>query len=160
MPGTHTRLSPPRDEKTNIPDSKFALEGFTESVAKEMNPDWNIQLLIVAPGGVRTKFACSGLKNVPRHPAYESPTSKFSQLKEYIANPASQDTWSDPEVCAQLLFDAVTERKERPLPTRLLMGAETIPLIKADIEQTLREIGAWSEETARCSPKGGAHLDL
>ncbi|PLB50214.1 NAD(P)-binding protein [Aspergillus steynii IBT 23096] len=140
--------------------SKFALEGFTESIAKEMNPDWNIKFLIIAPGGVRTNFAGSGLKLVPRHPAYESPTSQFSQLIEYITNPASQETWSDPDVCAQLLFDAVTGQKGRPLPTRLLMGAETIPLIKADIQQTLREIDAWSEEAVRCSPKGGAHLDL
>ncbi|KAH8435374.1 uncharacterized protein LDX57_013004 [Aspergillus melleus] len=94
-----------------------------------MNPEWNIKFLIVAPGGVRTNFAGSGLKLAFRHPAYESPTSQFSQLREYITNPASQDTWSDPDVCAQLLFDAVTGQIEKPLPTRLLMGAETSPLI-------------------------------
>lgn len=37
----------------NLNCSKFAVEGFTESFAKEMHPDWNINFLIIEPG----KFA-------------------------------------------------------------------------------------------------------
>ncbi|KAJ6114779.1 NAD(P)-binding protein [Penicillium sp. IBT 16267x] len=127
---------------------KFALEGFTKSVAKELRPEWNIFLLIVAPGGVQTNFATSSLRAPPRHPAYDLPDGAFSQLAAYIK---AQDTWSDPDSYAKVLFDAVVGQRERPMPTRLLMGAETIPYMKYEIKQVLEEIDAWDGETARCS---------
>lgn len=49
---------------------------------------------------------------------------------------------------------------ERPLPMRLLMGAETIPLIKDDIQRTLKDIDSWEKETVQCSPNGGAVLNV
>ncbi|KAL1965847.1 hypothetical protein VTN77DRAFT_5168 [Rasamsonia byssochlamydoides] len=137
--------------------SKFALEGFTEAVAKEMHPDWNINFLIVAPGGVRTNFAGPSLKLAPRHPAYDTTNGPLNQLLQYISNPASEASWCDPDVCAKLLFDTVVGQHERPLPTRLLMGGETIPLTKADIEKTLNEMETWKEETMRCS-RGASQL--
>jgi len=39
------------------------------------------------------------------------------------------------------------------------MGAETIPLIKADIERNLSDFEAWKEEINQCSPQGGSKLD-
>ncbi|KAJ5652153.1 NAD(P)-binding protein, partial [Penicillium longicatenatum] len=128
--------------------SKFALEGFTKSVAKELRPEWNIVLLIVAPGGMRTNFATSSLRAPPRHPAYNLPDGAFSQLTAYIK---AQNIWSDPDSCAKVLFDSVVGQRERPLPARLLMGAETIPYMKYDIKQVLEEIDAWEGETVRCS---------
>jgi NAD(P)-dependent dehydrogenase (short-subunit alcohol dehydrogenase family) len=140
--------------------SKFALEGFTESVAKEMDPSWNIKFLLVLPGGVRTNFASTSAKATPRHPAYDHHSSPLTQLLEYVANPASQETWSDPDICARLLVNTVIAQRERPLPARLLMGAETIPLIRGDIERTLKEIYEWKAETESCSPKGGARVNI
>ncbi|KAJ5820037.1 NAD(P)-binding protein [Penicillium riverlandense] len=138
--------------------SKFALEGFTESVAKEMDPAWNIRFLIVAPGGVRTNFIGSSKRLAPRHPAYGSSTGPFSQVLNYLAEPEAPLTWADPAICAGLLFRTVMQQHVRSLPTRLLMGAETIPLIRADIEKTLKEMDAWKEESMRCSPAGGARF--
>ncbi|KAJ0416734.1 hypothetical protein BJY00DRAFT_291032 [Aspergillus carlsbadensis] len=138
--------------------SKFALEGFTESVAKEMDPTWNIKFLIAVPGGVKTNFAATSLKTIPRHPAYDTPSSPLTQILRYISQPTAQDTWSDPDVCARLLVDTVSNQKERPLPVRLLMGAETIPLLESDMEKTRAEMQAWKAETERCSPGGGAQM--
>lgn len=134
------------------------MEGFTESVAQEVHPEWNIKLMIVAPGGIRTNFAGPNMKIMARHDAYNTPGTLFNQLLEYITNPQSQETWSDPNICARLLFEIVAGQKERQLPTRLLLGAETIPLIKNDIQKTLVEIDSWAEETVKCSPGGGAIL--
>ncbi|KAJ5288975.1 NAD(P)-binding protein [Penicillium angulare] len=128
--------------------SKFALEGFTKSVSKEVRPEWNINFLTLSPGGVRTNFAESSLLSPPRHAAYNLPDGAFSQLVAYIQ---SQTTWSDPDNCARVLFDCVVRQNERPLPTRLLMGSETIPYIREEIKHILEEVGDWEAETSKCS---------
>jgi NAD(P)-dependent dehydrogenase (short-subunit alcohol dehydrogenase family) len=38
--------------------SKWAVEGFTESIAQEMNPAWNIKFTCIEPGGFRYCFIC------------------------------------------------------------------------------------------------------
>ncbi|KAH8811319.1 hypothetical protein F5884DRAFT_270486 [Xylogone sp. PMI_703] len=135
---------------------KSALEAFSESISKEMNPEWNIRFLIVEPGAVRTSFT-GAMKIMPRHPAYNTPNSPLTQLLQY-ATTISQDNWSDPDVCADVLFKAIVNQNERPLPTRLLLGADAIPLIKGDIEKSLKEMDDWKEETIRCSPGGGSNM--
>jgi len=37
--------------------SKWAVEGFTETVSKEVKPEWNIKLTCIEPGGFRTDWA-------------------------------------------------------------------------------------------------------
>lgn len=37
--------------------SKWAVEGFTESLNQELKPEWNIKLTCVEPGGFRTDWA-------------------------------------------------------------------------------------------------------
>lgn len=34
--------------------SKWAVEGFTEAVSKEVKPEWNIKFTLVEPGGFRS----------------------------------------------------------------------------------------------------------
>ncbi|KAJ5115791.1 NAD(P)-binding protein [Penicillium angulare] len=128
--------------------SKFALEGFTKSVAKEVHPEWNINFLILSPGGVHTNFAESSLLSPPRHAAYDLPEGAFSQLAACIH---SQPTWSDPNSCARVLFDCVVRQNERSLPTRLLMGSETVPYVKDEIKHMLEEVEDWKIETSKCS---------
>ncbi|PSR99358.1 hypothetical protein BD289DRAFT_458542 [Coniella lustricola] len=36
--------------------SKFAVEGWSESFARELDPAWNLHMCIVEPGGVKTEF--------------------------------------------------------------------------------------------------------
>ncbi|KAH8698616.1 putative 3-oxoacyl-reductase [Talaromyces proteolyticus] len=140
---------------------KFALEGFTKSIAQEMKPEWNIRFMLVAPGGVRTNFAgskTSSMKVLPRHPAYDSPSHPLTQLLNYLEMPGVGDTWGDPEICAKLMYDTVVGKYDRPLPTRLLMGGDAVRLVKQDIEKTLQEIEIWEAESKICSPNGGADL--
>jgi len=37
--------------------SKFAVEGYTEALAQEIKPEWNIKLTCIEPGGFRTDWA-------------------------------------------------------------------------------------------------------
>lgn len=72
-----------------------------------------------------------------------------------MMNPAVQETFSRPDQCAKVLFDAVVSQDQRPLPTRLLMGAETIPLSETENERVLEEVKAWKKETIECSAGAG-----
>ncbi|TVY85726.1 putative oxidoreductase, partial [Lachnellula willkommii] len=47
---------------------KFAVEGFSESVAREMHPDWNINFCIVEPAGVKTEFEGHSKARTAPHP--------------------------------------------------------------------------------------------
>jgi hypothetical protein len=123
-------------------------------VAKEVDPDWNIKFLIVAPGGVRTNFA-SSLKLAARHPAYDVPASSFSQLLNQISNIETQSAWCDPDVCARVLYDCVVGQHERLMPTRLLMGREAIHLTRKDVNSTLADIDSWEDQTVLCSQQRG-----
>ncbi|TVY80532.1 putative oxidoreductase [Lachnellula suecica] len=129
-----------------VASSKFALEGLTKGVAKELNPDWNIKLMIVSPGGVKTNFQ-SNFKRFPRHPAYDNDEAPLTILDKWICDPASSSMWADADKCAAVLFDAVVGQKERPLPMRLNLGAEVPALMRADTNVHLKEIEDWEKET-------------
>ncbi|TVY91735.1 putative oxidoreductase [Lachnellula willkommii] len=131
--------------------SKFALEGLTKSVNRELNPKWNIKLMILSPGGVKTKFA-SNMRFLPRHPAYDNDEAPLTGLSKYIKIPSSADTWADADKCAAVLFDVVLGQKDKPLPTRLNLGADALPLMRHEIGEYLREMEDWEEETLKVMP--------
>ncbi|KAI0925057.1 hypothetical protein AcV7_005194 [Taiwanofungus camphoratus] len=75
--------------------SKFALEGFSEALAAELDSDWNIHITIIEPGWFRTR----GLENaviVPPHPAYTKPSSVPAVARRALYNnsqyPGDADT--------------------------------------------------------------------
>jgi NAD(P)-dependent dehydrogenase (short-subunit alcohol dehydrogenase family) len=145
-------IIPGFDLTADFTHSKWALGGFTESFAKEIDPTWNIKLMVVAPGGIQTNFG-SNVQLAPRHHAYDTHSSPLNQLLSYMTNPEVQSTFSSPKNCARTLFDVVVGQDQRPLPRRLLMGAETIPLVEADVKIAIGEMQAWKEETIGCSVK-------
>jgi NAD(P)-dependent dehydrogenase (short-subunit alcohol dehydrogenase family) len=51
--------------------SKWAVEGFTEAVSKEVKPEWGIKFTLVEPGGFRTDWAGRSMTFAKRHPAYD-----------------------------------------------------------------------------------------
>ncbi|TAQ87779.1 hypothetical protein B7494_g3882 [Chlorociboria aeruginascens] len=134
--------------------SKFALEGFSKSVNKELNPKWNIKLMILSPGAVKTNFI-NNFAYFPRHPAYANdPEAPLNGLMEYMADTSAHGTWADPDKCAAVLFNAVMGQKARPLPMRLNLGADTLPLMRAEIDQYQKEMNDWKEETVTVNPSG------
>jgi len=52
--------------------SKWAVEGFTESIAQEVKPEWNIKFTCIEPGGFRTDWAGRSMQfPEKKHPAYD-----------------------------------------------------------------------------------------
>ncbi|EMD35542.1 hypothetical protein CERSUDRAFT_96656 [Gelatoporia subvermispora B] len=54
--------------------SKHALEGVTEALVKELDPDWNIKITLIQPGPFRTSVR-SNFSIIPADPAYTHPAA-------------------------------------------------------------------------------------
>lgn len=139
-------------------------------MAQELKPEWNIRLLLVAPGGVRTNFAGSetaSLKVAPRHPAYNTGSDPVSQVLGYINSPGGVETWSDADLCAGLLVDMLVaaggkERKYngKELPRKVLIGSDAVRYVKLELEAQLKEIEDWKSESESVTKRGGGNLDF
>lgn len=66
--------------------SKYALEGFSESLAQELDPAWNIQITIIEPGPFRTGMFRDNMQLVPQHPAYADPELSGSKFRQYMTS--------------------------------------------------------------------------
>jgi NADP-dependent 3-hydroxy acid dehydrogenase YdfG len=119
--------------------SKFALEGFTEGVAKEMYPEWNIKFMIFEPGGVKTGFS-SNLQMGPRHPAYADPKGPTNVFREYMQNPKAANDWADPILVVQILVKVV---EAGDIPLRLPIGRDAWGLMSDDVDKTRKEFDKW-----------------
>ncbi|KAH9895900.1 NAD-P-binding protein [Cubamyces lactineus] len=72
--------------------SKFALEGFSESLAKELDPAWNIKVVFVEPGAFKTSVLEKNMIVAPLHPAYTNPALPGSQVRgAFLAGAGHQE---------------------------------------------------------------------
>ena len=115
--------------------------------------------MILSPGGVKTNFATS-IKYLPRHPAYDNDEAPLTSLNKLINDPSSAATWADADKCAAVLFDAVLGQKDKPLPTRLNLGADALPLMRHEVGEYLKEMEDWEEETLKVMPSTGSSVPL
>ncbi|EGN94408.1 hypothetical protein SERLA73DRAFT_125910 [Serpula lacrymans var. lacrymans S7.3] len=65
--------------------SKFALEGFSESLSKELDPRWDIKVTIIEPGAFRTNVNISSNTTEPVHPAYTDPSLESAKMRTFLA---------------------------------------------------------------------------
>ena len=121
--------------------AKFALEGFTESIATYMKPYFGIDISIVEPGGVSTEFG----NNIMRY------VEDTGGIKEDAYSPLMNDymeyrkTFADPELRAKV-FQSPQE------------VADVIKKCIEDKEPKLRYLtSAWTQEFT--SLKTGADKD-
>ncbi|KAK3708127.1 hypothetical protein LTR37_011631 [Vermiconidia calcicola] len=119
--------------------SKFAMEGWTESVAKELPAEWNIHLCCIEPGGIRTNYASSSMKMMEaRHPAYADPSFPTNVVIGYMRDPASRDTWAEPEAVAKAMWEVVGRGGR--IPVRVPLGRDAWGMVMEDVERTREEL--------------------
>ncbi|RBP13891.1 NADP-dependent 3-hydroxy acid dehydrogenase YdfG [Roseiarcus fermentans] len=128
--------------------TKFAVEGLSEALAKEVAP-FGIKVLIVEPGPFRTDWAGRSLK-VPKAPieAYaETAVARRNMIRGYTGSQPG-----DPVRAAEAII-ATVESADPPL--RLPLGSIAFEGMTAEIESVRREI-ASVEAIARGAdyPKG------
>jgi len=116
--------------------SKFALEGISEALGKEVAP-FNIHVTALAPGQFRTDWAGRSMDRTARSIAdYDvimNPIRAARQAK-------SGNQPGDPDKAAQALLMIVSS--ENP-PKRLFLGEDALGVVMQKIEQMKSEIAAW-----------------
>ncbi|TDW51444.1 short-subunit dehydrogenase [Flavobacterium sp. 270] len=87
--------------------TKFAVDGFSESLASEL-VQFGIQVKVIAPGGMQTDFAIRSME-VGQHDAYQQLTAEVSKgySPEQLAN------YTKVEDVAQIVYEAATDHKNQ-----------------------------------------------
>lgn len=126
--------------------SKFAVEGWTESVAREMHPDWNINFCIVEPGAVKTNFETTSKKHTKPHEAYAGDDMPSRKLEGFVKKGLQAGVGVEPVDVAKVLFQ-VASRNEK-VPLYLPLSTTAVTLIKAKLQGRLQDLEAVQELSA------------
>lgn len=110
--------------------TKFALDGFSESLAYEL-AHFNIKVKTIAPGGIQTDFAGRSMDG-GMHDAYKTLVEKVSE--GYSEEKASQ--FSTPESIAEVIFEAATDNKDQ---LRYIAGNDAVALYNERIQHGAEE---------------------
>jgi NAD(P)-dependent dehydrogenase (short-subunit alcohol dehydrogenase family) len=114
--------------------SKWALEGFSQSLAQEV-ASFGVHVTLIEPGGYDTDWGGSSAKHATRLPAY---------AEVHAATDADRSRrWSrpgDPAASVAALLKVV-DAQEPPL--RVFFGASPLETAKADYENRLRTWEQW-----------------
>ena len=118
--------------------TKFAVEGLSEALAKEVAP-LGIKVLIVEPGPFRTDWAGRSLKT-PKQPieAYaETAIARRGATQAYSGNQPG-----DPVRGAEAMIKAV-ESPDAPL--RLVLGRPALDAIRGKLAAVKQDLDAWED---------------
>jgi NAD(P)-dependent dehydrogenase (short-subunit alcohol dehydrogenase family) len=119
--------------------AKFALEGFTESLRKEMSPEWNIQATIIEPGGFITEWR--SMAAIPPHPAYDTDNSPTKKRRFMMVGDTSVQSIGIPEKAAKA-FISLAEKKQ-DLPLRIQLGSDALALVQHTAMKTISDSEKW-----------------
>jgi NAD(P)-dependent dehydrogenase (short-subunit alcohol dehydrogenase family) len=117
--------------------SKSALEGLSESLAKEV-AHLGIRVTIVEPGPFRTDFAGRSLQKADPIDDY---AETVGATREFIAQLDGTQP-NDPTRGAEAIIRAIESPNP---PLRLPLGEDAIQAVRAKLEEQRTELDAWAE---------------
>ena len=117
--------------------SKFALEGFTESLRHEL-AEFNIDVILIEPGFIRSNFM-DNIKTAKNYDSDKSPYAKAVQKIFEGFEPMVADS-SDPQEVAQVILNAANSSSP---DMRYAVGKDAESLLKARTELSDRELEKW-----------------
>ena len=118
--------------------TKFAVEGLSEALAKEVEP-LGIKVLIVEPGPFRTDWAGRSIKQMRQEieDYAETAGANRRRIRSYSGKQAG-----DPARAAEAIIKAV----ESPTPPlRLVLGRVGLEAARAKLDSLRRDLDTWEE---------------
>ncbi|PTB22522.1 short-chain dehydrogenase/reductase [Trinickia symbiotica] len=120
--------------------SKFALEGISEALGKEVEP-FGIAVTAVAPGSFRTDWAGRSMTRTPRSiPDYDAIFDPIRKAREE----KSGRQLGDPVKAARAMLAVIDS--EAP-PPHLLLGSDALALVREKLSALAGEIETWEALT-------------
>ncbi|KZT57337.1 NAD(P)-binding protein [Calocera cornea HHB12733] len=119
--------------------SKHALEGFTKTLATELDPSWNIKVTLIEPGFFQTEIVRQA-KVVPIHPTYDD--ERASEVRDLMA---AGDLPGDIEKGVSVIYNVA--RLSDP-PLHFPLGGDGVVAMKTAGEllvTTVKQYGSWSQ---------------
>jgi len=116
--------------------SKFALEGISEVLGKEVRP-LGVAVTAVAPGSFRTDWAGRSMVRTPRSIAdYDALFEPIRKAREE----KSGKQLGDPIKAAQAMLAVIAS--DNP-PAHLLLGSDALTLVRGKLTEMAEEIKTW-----------------
>ncbi|VEF38325.1 dehydrogenase [Stenotrophomonas maltophilia] len=118
--------------------SKFALEGISEVLGKEVAP-FGIHVTAVAPGSFRTDWAGRSMVRAPR--SLDDYDALFDPIRS-AREAKSGHQPGDPVKAAQAMLQVIDS--DAP-PRHLLLGSDALQLVRAKLASMAGSIDAWEQ---------------
>jgi NAD(P)-dependent dehydrogenase (short-subunit alcohol dehydrogenase family) len=113
--------------------SKWALEGFSQSLASEV-AEFGIKVTIVEPGGFATEWGGPSAKRAAQIPAYDGARAKIAAFRStYVPG--------DPEATGPAILKVVDAE---PPPLRIFFGAGGLPMTRAEYARRIETWEKWN----------------
>ncbi|MGQ7932974.1 oxidoreductase [Paraburkholderia sp. D1E] len=120
--------------------SKFALEGISEVLGKEVKP-FGIHVTAVAPGSFRTEWAGRSMVRTQRSiPDYDS---LFDPIRKGREEKSGRQL-GDPVKAARAMLSVI--ESDEP-PSHLLLGSDALGLVREKLSSLSAEFDAWEAVT-------------
>src|SRR5471030_2499643 len=116
--------------------SKFALEGISESLYKELKP-FNIAVTAVAPGSFRTDWAGRSMQRSAR--TISDYDASFNPIRQARQEKSGKQL-GDPEKAALAMLKLI--ESDNP-PAHLLLGSDAVKLVRDKLAQMQKDITQW-----------------
>jgi len=120
--------------------TKFAVEGLSEALAKEVDP-FGMKVLIVEPGAFRTDWAGRSLR-LTRHPIDDYDSTAGARRRTVTGRSGKQP--GDPIRGAKAIIEAVQSQKA---PLRLLLGRMALDTARGKLELLHQDFDTWEKLT-------------
>jgi NAD(P)-dependent dehydrogenase (short-subunit alcohol dehydrogenase family) len=118
--------------------SKFALQGISETLSKELKP-FNIQVTAIQPGSFRTDWAGRSMIRSPRRIAdYDLSFGPIRETREKRSGHQPGDPVKAAKAILRLL-----ESPEPPVS--LLLGSDAVMFVREKLQQMATDIDTWEE---------------
>lgn len=130
--------------------AKWAVEGFSEVLSKEVAP-LGLKVTLIEPGSFRTDWAGSSMQHTEPRAEYKE---TVGGLLKHLRDTTGKEN-GDPDKAAQAIISIVNE--DNP-PLRLLLGSDAVAIANAVDEGKLAETKRW-EKLSRSADFEARELD-